>query len=185
VHSRPVQSSRGARHRSGDGALFVLRSRRQGREEANELHSHTRQSAAMGGRWWRGPRKQLTQIIPSEAFAEDLPRFRARLERLRIDFGGGTPDPPPRLDIERYLAADPTRNRYSEIRVEETTSPDAKSVLRQCRGRPRVQSAPSRSQVHLGGRASSPTLLVFTAKFRRPYNFYSRGSGRRRRDRSG
>jgi hypothetical protein len=91
------------------------------REAGNALDIHTHGHPHRWGSVVEGPRKQL-QFISFGAFEEDLPRFRERLERLRI----ARLDPPPGLESNGIWLRDPDGTAI-EIRVAEKTSPNAKS----------------------------------------------------------
>src|SRR5260370_40240391 len=93
------------------------------REAANALDIHTHGHPHRWGAVVEGPRKQL-QFISFGAFEEDLPRFRERLERLRIE----RCDPPPGRETNGILLRAPDGTAI-EMRVAAKTSPNEKSSL--------------------------------------------------------
>ena len=91
------------------------------REAGNALQLHTHGHSHRWGSVAEGPRKQL-RFISFGAYEEDLPRFRERLEHLRID----RLDTPPGVESNGLWLRDPDGTAI-EIRVAEKTSPDVKS----------------------------------------------------------
>jgi catechol 2,3-dioxygenase-like lactoylglutathione lyase family enzyme len=126
-----------------------------------------------------GPRKQL-QFISFGAFEEDLPRFRERLERLRI----ARCDPPPGLESNGIWLRDPDGTAI-EIAVAEKTSPNAKSSFDNVSAGAGVQGAPSRSRVHVVRPRRLAHILVFTRDIPQAIKFYGEVLGLRLSDRSG
>src|ERR1700681_3340337 len=125
-------------------------------ETAKALAIHTHGHPHRWGSVVEGPRKQL-QFISFGAFEEDLPRFRERLERLRID----RLHPPPGVESNGIWLRDPD-GTVIEIKVAEKTSPNVKSSFDNPSAGPGVQSAPSRSQVHMVRPRRLAHMLVFT-----------------------
>src|SRR5437764_5729983 len=91
------------------------------REEGDTLNIHTHGHPHRWGTVVAGPRKQL-RFISFGAFEDDLPRFRARLEQLRIE----RIDPPPGAESNGLWFRDPDGTPI-EIRVADKSSPNEKS----------------------------------------------------------
>ena len=91
------------------------------REERNALHIHTHGHSHRWGSVIEGPKKKL-QFISFGAFEDDLPRFRERLDALRIE----RIDPPPGVESNGIWFRDPDGTPI-EIRVAEKSSPNEKS----------------------------------------------------------
>jgi catechol 2,3-dioxygenase len=149
------------------------------REAGDALDIHTHGHPHRWGSVVEGPRKKL-QFISFGAFEEDLPRFRERLERLRID----RLDPPAGLESNGIWIRDPDGTAI-EIRVAEKTSPSMKSSFDNASAGPGVQSAPSRSRVHMVRPRRLAHMLVFTRDIPQAIRFYSEVLGLRLSDRSG
>jgi catechol 2,3-dioxygenase-like lactoylglutathione lyase family enzyme len=149
------------------------------REAGNALDIHTHGHPHRWGSVVQGPRKKL-QFISFGAFEEDLPRFRQRLERLRID----RLDPPAGLESNGIWVRDPDGTAI-EIRVAEKTSPNVKSSFDNPSAGPGVQGARSRSQVHMVRPRRLAHMLVFTRDIPQAIKFYSEVLGLRLSDRSG
>ena len=66
--------------------------------EGNALHIHTHGHSHRWGSVVEGPRKKL-QFISFGGYEDDLPRFRERLDALRVP----RIDPPPGVEFERAL----------------------------------------------------------------------------------
>ena len=77
------------------------------REERNALHIHTHGNSHRWGSVVEGPKKKL-QFISFAAFEDDLPRFRERLDALRVE----RIDPPPGVEFERDLV--PRSERHAD-----------------------------------------------------------------------
>ena len=99
--------------------LLQLRARRARGERRSHIHTH-----GHSHRWGsvvEGPKKKL-QFISFAAFEDDLPRFRERLDALRIE----RIDPPPGVELNGIWFRDPNGTPI-EIRVAEKSSPNEKS----------------------------------------------------------
>jgi catechol 2,3-dioxygenase len=149
------------------------------REAANALHIHTHGHPHRWGSVVEGPRKKL-KFISFGAFEEDLPRFRERLERLRVD----RLDPPRGIESNGIWLRDPDGTAI-EIAVAEKTSPNAKSTFDNASAPAAVRSAPARSQVHVVRPRRLAHMLIFTRDIPQTIRFYGEVLGLRLSDRSG
>src|ERR1700722_18916683 len=149
------------------------------REEEGALQLHTHGHPHRWGAVTEGPRKQL-QFISFGAFEEDLPRFRERLDQMRI----ARLDPPPGAQSNGLWFRDPDGTPI-EIRVAEKTSPNEKSSFDNASQGPAVQSAPNRSRVAPVRPRRLAHMLVFTRDIPAAIKFYGEVLGLRLSDRSG
>jgi catechol 2,3-dioxygenase len=149
------------------------------REEGGRLSLYTHGHPHRWGSLVEGARKKL-QFISFGAFEDDLPRFRQRLQQLRIELL----DPP--LGFESnglwFRDADGT---LLEIRVAEKSSPNEKSAVDNPAGLTARANAPSRSKVHVVRPRRLAHILVFTRDISATIKFYSEVLGLRLSDRSG
>jgi catechol 2,3-dioxygenase-like lactoylglutathione lyase family enzyme len=149
------------------------------RERAGALDIHTRGHPHRWGSVIEGPRKKL-KFISFGAYEDDLPRFRERLDRLRIE----RRDPPPGAESNGLWFCDPD-GTLIEIGVAEKTSPDAKSSFDNTAAGPAVRAAPSRCQAHVVRPRRLAHVLVFTRDIPAAVRFYGDVLGLRLSDRSG
>jgi len=149
------------------------------RERAGALDIHTRGHPHRWGSVIEGPRKKL-KFISFGAYEDDLPRFRERLDRLRIE----RRDPPPGAESNGLWFCDPD-GTLIEIGVAEKTSPDAKSPFDNTAAGPAVRAAPSRCQAHVVRPRRLAHVLVFTRDIPAAVRFYGDVLGLRLSDRSG
>jgi catechol 2,3-dioxygenase-like lactoylglutathione lyase family enzyme len=149
------------------------------RERAGALDIHTHGHTHRWGSVTQGPRKKL-EFISFGAYEDDLPRFRERLDGLRIE----RRDPPPGAESNGLWFCDPD-GTLIEIAVAEKTSPDAKSSFDNAAAGPAVRSAPCRSQVPLVRPRRLAHMLVFTRDIPAAIRFYRDVLGLRLSDRSG
>jgi catechol 2,3-dioxygenase-like lactoylglutathione lyase family enzyme len=149
------------------------------RERAGALDIHTRGHPHRWGSVIEGPRKKL-KLISFGAYEDDLPRFRERLDRLRIE----RRDPPPGAESNGLWFCDPD-GTLIEIGVAEKTSPDAKSSFDNTAAGPAVRAAPSRCQAHVVRPRRLAHVLVFTRDIPAAVRFYGDVLGLRLSDRSG
>jgi len=149
------------------------------RERAGALDIRTHGRPHRWGSVTEGPRKRLA-FISFGAYEDDLPRFRERLERLRIE----RRDPPPGAESNGLWFCDPD-GTLIEIAVAEKTSPDAKSSFDNAAGGPALRCAPCRSQVPIVRPRRLAHMLVFTRDIPAAIRFYSDVLGLRLSDRSG
>src|SRR5579871_3391780 len=91
------------------------------REERGALNIHTHGHPHRWGSVVEAPNKRL-QFLSFGVFEDDLPRFRERLNALRIE----RIDPPPGAESNGLWVRDPDGTPV-EIRVAEKCSPDEKS----------------------------------------------------------
>jgi len=149
------------------------------REEGNALNIYTHGHPHRWGSVVEGPRKKL-QFISFGAYEDDLARFRARLDELRID----QIDPPPGAESNGLWFRDPDGTPI-EIRVAEKSSPNAKSSFESISAPPGVQGAPNRSKAPFVQPRRLAHMLVFTRDIPKAIRFYSGALGLRLSDRSG
>jgi len=124
------------------------------------------------------PRKKL-QFVSFGAFEDDLPRFRTRLDELRVARIERPPGAPNGIWFR-----DPDGTTI-EIRIAEKSSPNEKSSFENPSAGPRVQSAPSSSKKPIVRPRRLAHMLVFTRDIPQAIKFYSRVLGLRVSDRSG
>src|SRR3954468_12128210 len=153
--------------------LFGLNTKEEGGKLALYTHGHPHRWGVVS----EGPRKKFT-YVSFGAYDDDLPRFRERLEALRID----RLDPPKGFESNGLWFRDPD-GTLIEIRVAEKTSPNEKATVHNVSVVAGLRGAPSRS----GARPVAPRrlahALVFTADVGRAIAFYSRVLGLRLSDR--
>jgi len=137
------------------------------REERGSLHLHTHGHPHRWGSVVEGARKKL-QFISFGAFEDDLPRFQARLDAMRI----ARLDPPPGAESNGLWVRDPDGTPI-EIRVAEKSSPNQKSAFDMPGGAPATAAAPSRSKVVPVQPRRLAHVLVFTRDIPRAIRFYS------------
>ena len=156
--------------------LFGLNTKEENGKLALYTHGHPH-------RWFtvaEGPRKKLN-YVSFGAFEDDLPRFRERLEALRID----RLDPPKGFESNGLWFRDPD-GTLVEIRVSEKSSPNTKATFDMKGGDVSRQNAANRSKAHqVSSRGGSPTFLLFVTDISRAIKFYSDVLGLRLSDRSG
>src|SRR5215468_6211044 len=112
------------------------------KSQSGELNIYTLGHPHRWGSVVEGPRKKL-RFISFGAFEDDLPRFRERLEAMRIV----RIDPPPGAQSNGLWFHDPDGTPI-EIRVAEKSSPDAKSAFDAVSSAPGVAGAPACSTKH-------------------------------------
>ena len=100
--------------------LFGLDTKEEDGKLALYTHGHPHRWGVVS----EGPRKKFT-YVSFGAFEDDLPRFRERLEKLRID----RLDPPKGFESNGLWFRDPD-GTLVEIRVAEKSSPNAEGDLR-------------------------------------------------------
>jgi catechol 2,3-dioxygenase-like lactoylglutathione lyase family enzyme len=151
----------------------------QVKEQGGVLNIHTRGHPHCWGSVVEGPRKKL-QFISFGAFEDDLPRFRVRLDQLRI----ARIDPPPGAQSNGLWFRDPDGTPI-EICVAEKSSPNEKSSFDNVSAGPGVQSAPSSSKKPVVQPRRLAHMLVFTRDIPQAIKFYGEVLGLRLSDRSG
>ena len=136
------------------------------RAEANTLdlytHGHPHRWIAVT----EGPRKAL-QHTSFGAFEDDLPKFRARLETLRVPLV----DPPKGFESNGLWFRDPD-GILLEIRAAEKNSPDAKPPCENPPGVPGIANAPSRSKAPHVKPKRLAHILTFTRDVPKTLKFY-------------
>jgi catechol 2,3-dioxygenase len=149
------------------------------REENGMLNLYTAGNSHRWGSIVEGPRKRLN-YVSFGCFEDDLPRFKDRLEQLRID----RLDPPPGFESNGLWFRDHD-GRLVEIRVAEKTSPDEKSPVDIGPGETRKRNAPNRSMVQKVRPRRLAHILMFTTDVPKAIRFYHDVLGLRLSDRSG
>jgi catechol 2,3-dioxygenase len=149
------------------------------REESGALNIHTHGHPHRWGSVVEGPKKKL-QFISFGAFEDDLPRFRERLETLRIP----RIDPPAGAESNGLWFRDPDGTPI-EIRVAEKSSPNEKSSIECISSAGGVAGAPSCSSKPVVRPRRLAHVLVFTRDIPQAIKFYGEVLGLRLSDRSG
>ena len=149
------------------------------RAERDALNIHTHGHPHRWGSVVEGPRKKL-QFISFGAFEDDLPRFRARLDHLRI----ARIDPPSGAESNGLWLRDPDGTPI-EIRVAEKSSPNEKPPFDMLGGVAGLAAAPSRSKAPAVRPRRLAHMLVFTRDIPAAIRFYGEVLGLRLSDRSG
>ncbi|MBM3527283.1 MAG: metapyrocatechase [Alphaproteobacteria bacterium] len=149
------------------------------REENGSLGLYTRDHPH---RWFsvaEGPRKKL-HYVSFGCFEEDLPKFKARLETMRID----RLDPPKGFETNGLWFRDPD-GTLIELHVAEKSSPSEKTQVGPFGGKPGVANAPARSKAPRTRPRRLAHILLFTRDIPRTIAFYRDVLGMRLSDRSG
>jgi catechol 2,3-dioxygenase-like lactoylglutathione lyase family enzyme len=149
------------------------------RAQGGRLDIHTYGHPHCWGSIIEGPRKKL-QFMSFGAFEDDLPRFRERLDQLRI----ARIDPPPGAQSNGLWFRDPDGTPL-EIRVAGKSSPNEKSSHESVSSPPGVAGAPSCSTRPLVRPRRLAHMLVFTRDIPKAISFYGETLGLRLSDRSG
>ena len=147
--------------------------------EAGRLNLHTQGHPHRWGSVVEGPGKKL-QFISFGAFEDDLPRFRQRLEAMRI----ARIDPPPGAQSNGLWFHDPDGTPI-EIRVAEKSSLNEKSTFEAISCPPGVAGAPGCSTKPFVRPRRLAHILVFTRDIPKAVGFYGDVLGLRLSDRSG
>ena len=147
--------------------------------EGDALHIHTHGHSHRWGSVVEGSRKKL-QFISFGGYEDDLPRFRERLDALRVP----RIEPPPGVESNGLWFRDPDGTPI-EIRVAEKSSPNEKSSFDMPPGPAAVANAPSCSTKPLVRPRRLAHMLVFTRDIPATIKFYSEILGLRLSDRSG
>lgn len=149
------------------------------KDENGSLALYTHGHSHKWGSVSEGPRKKLT-YISFGVFEDDMPKFRERLDRMRID----RLDPPKGFESNGLWFRD-LDGTLLELRVAEKTSPDSKSQNDPYGGAPAQQNAPNRSKAPLVHPRRLAHILVFTRDIPKTMAFYHDVLGLRLSDRSG
>ncbi len=149
------------------------------REESGALSLYTHGHSHRWGAVVEGPRKKLHHITFG-AFEDDMPRFRERLETMRID----RLDPPPGFETNGIWFRDHDGNLV-EIAVAEKSSPNMKSGLEAISMPGGQRGAPSRSRATKIRPRRLAHILIFTRDVMKGIQFYRDVLGMRLSDRSG
>ena len=123
--------------------LFGLNTKEEDGKLALYTHGHPHRWGVVS----EGPRKKFT-YVSFGAFEDDMPRFRERLEKLRID----RLDPPKGFESNGLWFRDPD-GTLIEIRVAEKSSPNEKATFEMKGGDVGRQNAPNRSKAPQGAAA--------------------------------
>jgi len=149
------------------------------RAQGNALHIHTHDHPHRWGSVIEGPKKKL-QFISFGAFDDDLPRFRERLDDLRV----ARIDPPSGIESNGLWFRDPDGTPI-EIRVAEKCTPNEKSGTEAICSPGGVAGAPSCSGKPVVRPRRMAHMLVFTRDIPATIKFYGEVLGLRLSDRSG
>jgi catechol 2,3-dioxygenase len=135
-----------------------------------------------GQRWGtivEGSRKRLSHLSFG-VFEDDFPRFKERLNNLRLPLL----DSPPDFESNGLWFRSPD-GLLIELRVAEKSSPNEKSLFMMASAAAAAQNSPSRSQAPRTKPRRLAHVLVFTADVIASIGFYERVLGLRLSDRSG
>jgi catechol 2,3-dioxygenase len=148
------------------------------REEGERLNLHT---AADGYRWGRAVPASGKSMhhVSFHCFEEDLPRFKAEIERQGIRLL----DPPPGFDSNGLWLRDQD-GMLLEIRVGAKTTPNEKVPMEATPTPPAVRNAPYRRAAIRELPRRLTHILMFTPDVDRAIAFYTRMLGLRLSDRS-
>jgi catechol 2,3-dioxygenase len=149
------------------------------KEENGALSLYTHGHPHRWGSLSEGARKKL-QFISFGAYEEDMPKFRERLEQMRLD----RLDPPKGFESNGLWFHDPD-GTLVEIRVAEKSSPNAKATFDMIGGEVGRQNAPNRSKAHKVQPRRLAHILLFTQDIPKAIAFYRDMLGLRLSDRSG
>jgi catechol 2,3-dioxygenase-like lactoylglutathione lyase family enzyme len=149
------------------------------KEENGAMSLYTHGHPHRWGSLSEGARKKL-QFISVGAYEEDMPKFRERLEQMRLD----RLDPPKGFESNGLWFHDPD-GTLVEIRVAEKSSPNAKATFDMIGGEVGRQNAPNRSKAHKVQPRRLAHILLFTQDIPKAIAFYRDMLGLRLSDRSG
>jgi catechol 2,3-dioxygenase len=149
------------------------------KEEGGNLSVYTHGHPHRWGTIAEGARKKLN-YVSFGAFEDDMPRFRERLETMRID----RLDPPKGFESNGLWFRDPD-GTLIEIRVAEKSSPNEKTHFDMVGGVPGIPNAPSRSKAAAVKPRRLAHILLFTRDIPKTLAFYRDVLGMRLSDRSG
>jgi catechol 2,3-dioxygenase-like lactoylglutathione lyase family enzyme len=162
-----------------DAERFYLSFGLDVRAEGDALSVTTHGAAHRWGALVEGPQKKLS-YLSFGAFADDLPRFREKLQSCDVR----QIDPPPGFESNGIWFRDPD-GLLIEVRVGEKTSPNEKPVCINEQGRIGAQNAPNRSAVSPVRPRRLAHILIFASDVARAIRFYTSVLGLRLSDRSG
>jgi catechol 2,3-dioxygenase len=149
------------------------------RAQGGALQLHTVGSDHRWGTLVEGRRKKLHHVSFG-AFADDIERFKERLERLGI----GRLDPPAGFASNGLWCRDPD-GTLVEIRVAEKCSPNAKAAFAMASSPAGVAGAPNRTNAPVVQPRRLAHVLLFSSDVARQIRFYEQALGLRLSDRSG
>ena len=148
-------------------------------ERGNRLALSTRGSSHVWGLVGEGARKRH-QHVSFGAFEDDVDRFAARLQDMRIV----RLDAPPGIDSNGLWFHDHDSNLV-EIAVKPKVSPNEKSAFGQVSAGPGQRGAPFRSKMRRTYPRRLAHILMFTTDVTKAVEFYTRVLGLRLSDHSG
>jgi catechol 2,3-dioxygenase len=149
------------------------------RERDGALHLHTDGSSHCWGVVREGAAKRLHHITYG-AFADEIPDFCARLQRLRI----ARIDPPRGIESDGLWFRDPGGSLL-EIKAADKSSPDAKAVVHNLSGPAGVRAAPVRGEAAKVRPRRLAHVLLFSPDIRLSIAFYQDVLGLRLSDEAG
>ncbi|HEY0420172.1 MAG TPA: VOC family protein [Acetobacteraceae bacterium] len=149
------------------------------REDGAALHLQTENNPHRWGRITEGPRKAM-HYLSFGIFADDMDRFRERLDRL----GVARIDPPPGVDSNGLWFRD-CDGTPVELRAAEKTSPSAKPQFGDISAPANSRGAPPRSRAAPVRPKRMAHALIFVRDLARSLRFYQDVLGLRLSDRSG
>ena len=149
------------------------------KEENGSIGLFTHGHSHRWGSVSEGPRKKM-QFVSFGAYEEDMPKFRERIDQLRVE----RLDPPKGFESNGIWLRDPS-GMLVEIRVAEKSSPNSKSTLDVFGGEAGRQNAPNRSKAPRVHPRRLAHVLVFATDIPKTIAFYRDVLGLRLSDRSG
>jgi catechol 2,3-dioxygenase len=155
--------------------LFGLHTKEEGGKLALYTHGHAHRWGTIA----EGARKKIN-YVSFGAFEDDMPRFRERLEKMRID----RLDPPKGFESNGLWFRDPD-GTLVELRVAEKSSPNEKARFDMVGGEAGRQNAPNRSKAARVQPRRLAHILLFTQDIPKAIAFYRDVLGLRLSDRSG
>ena len=155
--------------------LFGLNTKEEGGKLALYTHGHAHRWGTIA----EGARKKIN-YVSFGAFEGDMPRFRERLEKMRID----RLDPPKGFESNGLWFRDPD-GTLVELRVAEKNSPNEKARFDMVGGEAGRQNAPNRSKAARVQPRRLAHILLFTQDIPKAIAFYRDVLGLRLSDRSG
>ena len=149
------------------------------KEENGAISLYTHGHPHSGARC-RKARARRCSYVSFGCFEEDMPKFQARIQEMRLD----RLDPPKGFESNGIWLRDPS-GMLVEIRVAEKSSPNEKSAVDAFGGKPKIQNAPNRSKAPRVHPRRLAHVLVFATDIPKTIEWYRDVLGMRLSDRSG